>query len=153
MNPRRPLIADGIERIAAQIRINRRKKRAALAQMFRALSDRYTEDALDKLSQRAVDDPGVVWSLLRRQPKDLADLVETTPGLKDLVEITLALMLSRRKQRRWKPSQKEIADFAHHVAEGNGISLYAAYKRVGKMLGMSEAAVKQAEGRKRKNNP
>jgi hypothetical protein len=77
--------------------------------------------------------------LLRQQPEDLA-------------EITLALMWSRRKQRRWKPSQDEIASFVDHVAEG-GMSVYKARKLVAKMLGRNEAAVKQAHVRNKKNNP
>jgi hypothetical protein len=130
-----PELIRDIDRIAGRIRASRQKRRATLAQEFRDLRDQYTEHTLDKLSRMAEDDPGLLWYLQQRG---------------DLARITLALMLSRRRQRRWSPSQDEIAGLVDRVAEGT--SVYKARKRVAKMLNKSEAAVKKAHSRSKKRN-
>jgi hypothetical protein len=81
---------------------------------------------LDKLSALAENDPGFLSYLQARN---------------ELVPITLALMLSRRKQQRSKPSEEEIVSLVNRVAEDTSTS--QAYRRVARWLHMTEDAVKQ----------
>jgi len=132
-----PEAARALNRVAESIRMNHQKRRAALAREFQALRERYSEHDLDKVARMVEADPGLLRYLQQRG---------------ELVELTLALVLSRRKHgRRWKPSQDEIVDLVDRVAEGTS-SRNKAYPRVARILGpgTTESAVKQADIRARK---
>lgn len=135
----KPETARALDRIAESTRMDRQKRQAALTRKFQALRERYTEHDLDKVARMVEEDPGLLLYWQQRG---------------ELVDLSLALVLSRRKHgKRWKPSPDEIVDLVDRVAEETS-SRYGAYPRVARILGAgwNENSVKQADIRARKKN-
>src|SRR5262245_18962560 len=129
-----PETAHALDRIAESIRMDRQKRQAALTRKFQALRERYTEHELDKVARMVEEDPGLLLYWQQRG---------------ELVDLSLALVLSRRKHgKRWSPWPNEIAALVDRVAEST--SRNKARKRVAKMLGKSEDAVKKSDSRSKK---